>query len=316
MEVKKISGQAPQALPQATPKKETTQESLFGDIKTKKVTDPRAFKALKGEKTETLKQYGYYVVDKNNNGIYDEGDELHKQITVMLDAGHGSGKHLQQGQKFSIPGQKEPYVTVKNDTLESIAKKHNVDLAKLQKANAAAKASRDPGAIPPKSIGTHDEAYLTGLARSELREILEQKGFKVIDNVRTDRANLKDRQRVKLNAKPNMFISLHCDSSDKSNASGETVLYNPAASKDKKFAEAVNKELQSDTTIKNRAMQKRENLCVLKGDQNDDIAEILVEMGFLSNKADYDNLNNKESRKKQLDAIAKGVENYSKKEIK
>ncbi len=306
--------QVPEKKPQI-PEKKPASESPFGNIKTKKIENQNILKGLRGNSVEVLKNGGYYVVDTNNNGIFDDGEELHKQVTIMLDAGHGSGEELESGQKVILPENKQ-YTTKVNDTFERIAKVNNIDIETLKKMNPNLKFSRDSGAIPPKDIGTNDEATITGIARDELRSILEEQGFRVIDNIRTDHANLANRQKGKLRVKPDMFISLHCDSFAVSSANGETVCYNPATEEDKKFAQAVNDALRNDTTFKNRDMQQRPKLCVLKGDSQGRIAEILVEMGFISNKEDYDNLNNSDTRKKQLEAIAQGVLNYYENEIR
>ena len=259
------SVEPPKAENPKTSDNQTKEEVIPAGIKSKKVEDTRVKHILAGETVSSLKSSGYFVVDSNKNGIFDEEEDLHKQITIMLDAGHGRA----------------------NDTER-----------------------RDPGAVPPKEIGEHDEAYFTGVARDELRTLLEEKGFKVVNNVRTNKAHIAERQKYKIQRSPDAFISLHCDGNDNETANGETVLYNPASPEDKKFAECVNDELKADSTFKNRALQPRKNLCVLKGDSKETISEILVEMGFVTNKDDYDKLDDETTRKQQLEAIARGVEKY------
>ena len=139
----------------------------------------------------------------------------------------------------------------------------------------------------------------------------------MVYNVRTDAIpkHRAERRLHKLAAAPDMFISLHCDSAGPS-AEGETVIYNPENSKDKKFAETVNRAMAEDTTFVNRGAKVMEkNLGVLMGDSQGKIAEILIEMGFISNQQDYDKLRNNITRKKQLEAIANGVLNYYQQEI-
>jgi len=260
-----------QAKTEAPKEQKTFAARDFESIKTKQVNDQKIQKCLVGENISALQKSGFFVVDKNNNGVFDEGEELHKQVTVMLDAGHGSSNDNER---------------------------------------------RDPGAVPSKEIGPHDEAYFTGVARDELHKMLEEEGFKVVDNIRTNKAHLADRQKNKLRRSPDVFISLHCDSAENKAAHGETVLYNPASTEDKKLANCVNKELKSDKTFRNRDMQQRKNLCVLNGDKDGKIAEILVEMGFVSNKDNYDKLNDADKRRAQLSSIARGVSTYYETEIK
>lgn len=310
----------PQPQPQqekSVVEKPKTTESLFGNIKAKKFENSEEQKWIIGENADYLKKYGYFVDDKNKNGVFDEGEDLYKQITVMLDAGHGSGVHLEQKQKINLPNGKT-YTTKADDTLALIAQANEISINELKELNPNVRYSRDPGAVPPKEIGDNDEASFTGLAVKELREFLENQGFKVIDNVRTDgeKKHRLKRRLHKLRMAPDMFISLHLNSCVNQSAAGEEICYNPASKEDKKFAQVVNEELKKDKTIeKNRGLQKRpENtklsVGVLNGDTKGQIAEILVELGFISNKGDYDKLNNESTRKKQLEAVARGVLNY------
>ena len=296
-----------------------TQNTItFNNIKTKQVQDYGTKKKLVGNDIATLRQKGFFVEDKNNNGIFDENETLHKQVTVMLDAGHGSGEHLAPRQTMTIPGQKGKYITRVDDTFSTIATLYKVDKNALIEQNKNIKFSRDPGAEPKKIKGNIDEATFTGIARNELGQILEQQGFKVLYNVRTDGvASHRAARRInKLAASPDMFISLHCDGSDDITVVGETVIYNPENLQDQKFAQIVNKAMSEDNTFKNRGAKKMSrNLGVLMGDKQGKIAEILVEMGFVTSQQDYDKLANGSTRKKQLEAIAKGVLNYYQQEI-
>lgn len=289
----------------------------FGNIKTRKIVDKEIQKLLKGQKVDSLKDEKYYVEDKNGNGIFDEGEGLYKQVSVMLDAGHDS--RLKGNQKVAIPG-KSAYTTKENDSWESIAKAQGVNAEQLRKANYKTVRSKDPGALGEE--GGLNEADITGIARDELAKKLSANGFDVILAERTDRAHLKERQIEKLEKNPDMYISLHCDGSDNKSVNGESVQYNPANSKDESFAKIVNKHLKKDTTIpKNRGAEKRvegkNGLCVLNNDREGRIAESLVEFGFITNADDRSKLINAESRKKITDAVANAcLEQYNTHKVK
>ena len=300
----------------------STNENPFGNVKTKKIKDENIIKSCIGKSAEDLKKEGYYFVDTNGNNTFDEGEELHKQIVIMLDAGHGSGIHLQPNQTIILPNNGK-YKTVLNDTLASIAKANNTTEEELKRLNPNAVYSRDPGAEPPSEYGNLDEADITGLACSKLHEILESQGFRVVDNIRTDgvQAHRAERRINKLRIAPDMFVSLHMNASPDKNDNtphGEEIWYNVGNAEDKKFASAVNSELDADQTIsKNRGLKNaNNNLGVLNGDTKGQIAEILVEMAFISNLDDYNKMTDADTRKKQLEAIARGILNYYNTEIK
>ena len=280
----------------------------FGKIKTRRVTDKNAMKDNLKASIDELQKKRYYVDDKNNNGIYDEDDILYQQVTVMLDAGHGCSDYFPKGAKINIPG-KGVYIAKDQDSFESVAKEYNVDVRSLKQANPL---YYDPGAVPNKKVGSKWEADFNGIAQNELAKMLEDEGFHVIKNVRTPKSGLQDRQENKLNKLPDIFMSIHVNSGSE-NESGELVCVNPASKKDVELAKTVNNGLLNDPTIKNKGIQERkqgtkQGLCVLNGDKNENIAEALVEIGYIN--GDYNTMDNPTTRKAQLKAIANGVISY------
>ncbi len=284
-------------------------------MKLKNVTDKKVIELLSGTDIKTLEAGGYKITDTNNDGIFNAGDTLQKQVTVMLDAGHGSGKTIGKGTQITIPGVGK-YTTQEGDSFESIAAKHKVDVEKLKAANPGS-TTYDPGKVPSKEIGDKSEAYLNGVAREDLRKILEQRGYRVLDNVRTPslKSLRKERRENKMYFKPDVFVSLHCNAGSPS-TNGEVVVYNPKSKEDVKFASCLNKALKQDSTFANKSMLKKDDLGVLMGDSKGQIAEALVEMGFITNKQDYDKLNNPATRRQQLEAIADGIDRYYEDAIK
>lgn len=272
----------------------------FGNIKTRHVIDKNIQSLLKGEKVETLKNGKFYVDDKNGNGIFDEGEGLYKQVSVMLDAGHDS--RLRGNQKINIPN-KGVYTTKENDTYESIAQAFGVSAEDIKTANSSARA-KDPGALG--GDGKLNEADITGIARDELADKLRADGFDVIMAKRTDRAHLKERQEEKLDKQPDMYVSLHCNSAA-GDAKGEEVCYRE--DEDKAFATTIKDALAKDDTFatrKNPLLSGK--FMVLGGDKDNRTAECLVEMGFMS--GDYAKLTDATTRGQQLDAIADGIKNH------
>ena len=277
----------------------------FGNIKTRTITDEETKKLFQNQTAESLKKKGYYFIDNNKNGKYDEGDELYRQVTVMLDAGHGIGKYLKPGQKISIPGKKD-YTTKENDTLESIAKAHGISVEQLERTNPNAALGYDPGAESP--FGELNEADLNGIATEELAKKLEAQGFNVVIGERTDKPHIRERVNEKLSESPDMYISIHCNSvKNTPQANGEEVIYRD--NRDLPFAKALNESLKKDSTFKNREIKQSE-LIVLNKDKDNKIAEAMVELGFVSNSGDYSKLIDSSTRNNQLQAISDGVVNY------
>ena len=87
-----------------------------------------------------------------------------------------------------------------------------------------------------------------------------------------------------------IFISLHNNAAENSNASGnEALVYNPGATVANALATNILEQLTLTTGLRNRGIVYRPGLYVLK---ETEMPAVLVEMGFISNQNDADLLAN------------------------
>lgn len=161
----------------------------------------------------------------------------------------------------------------------------------------------DDGAVAGAN-GEFKEKDINFNAVNILAESLKKKGFKVIIGKRDTRAN---RVKEKKEVKPDYYISIHCNSNKNKNAHGEEVFYRKKD--DKAFAEALNKQLASDNTIKKNRGANQANYQVLNHDPAK-TKSALVELAFISNDSDRAKLLDPETLTQQVEQIAKGLVEY------
>lgn len=127
--------------------------------------------------------------------------------------------------------------------------------------------------------------------------------------------NLYERVRISEEAKADVFISLHCNSSyDSSNYRGIECWYNPASDKGYELAELIQDELSSLEYTLDRGVKTYiagEELAVL---EHNEAVSVLVELGFISNWSDESYLNSEMGQNQCAEAISNAILEY--KEIK
>jgi N-acetylmuramoyl-L-alanine amidase len=144
----------------------------------------------------------------------------------------------------------------------------------------------DPGATVKQGSETFAEADIVLRYAHTLRKLLEARGATVF-MTRTssaDPAPAGARASRAENAKCGLFVSLHLNSSDSSQANGVEVLFRSTA-KDKPLANRLQAALVQATGLKNRGTVQRDNLAVLKFKAG---PVVLIELGFISNKSNRD----------------------------
>lgn len=90
---------------------------------------------------------------------------------------------------------------------------------------------------------------------------------------------LMDRCKKANALKADLFISIHLNSAENTEARGVEVLYYNKSS----LASDVSNDISSETGARNRGAKERKDLCVLR---NTTMDAILVECGFISNRVD------------------------------
>lgn len=108
-----------------------------------------------------------------------------------------------------------------------------------------------------------------------------------------------------------LFVSLHCNSSDENSGSGLEVLYksNEYAEESKNFAKKCLKALEGVTGLTNRGLLKGKRIYIIR---NANMPTVLLELGFLSDSGDLAYLSNEENRTKMAETICQMIwKNFS-----
>jgi len=159
----------------------------------------------------------------------------------------------------------------------------------------------DPGA---RGNGIVEKELVLNLG-NRIKAKLEEKGIQVVmSRTSDDYVSLKDRSSGANSINPDLFISIHGNSALSSAAKGiETFYYK---SMDKPLAQELQNKLISNTGAVNRGA-KYENFHVIRETK---MPASLVEVGFLSNSSEANNLKNYEYQEKIVNAIVDGAVKY------
>ena len=159
-----------------------------------------------------------------------------------------------------------------------------------------------PGAGSGTGVFERDVTYKIS---QELKSLLEKSGATVIftrDNSKSV-PEIEERRLEAYSVNPDMFVSIHCDSSDSKSAKGSSVYYYKNYSGP--LAIAVSKKLPA--AVKSQtgyAMQnKGAHFYPFLVTRLETCPSVLVECGFISNADDFKIINSDKGRK----AIAKGI---------
>ncbi len=161
----------------------------------------------------------------------------------------------------------------------------------------------DVGAIR----GDITEKEITLDVSKRVRNILEKKGYKVEmtrDNDKT--VSLQDRVAFSESEHPDIFVSVHVNSSEKPEITGiETHYYRQESMS---LAQTVHAALASNIKTNNRGLFKSKFYVI----NHTTAPAILVEIGFISNDGERAELVSDKRKQATAKAIAEGVENYFK----
>ncbi|WP_409291701.1 N-acetylmuramoyl-L-alanine amidase [Peribacillus sp. SCS-37] len=166
----------------------------------------------------------------------------------------------------------------------------------------------DPGAVgySPSLKKYINEKDLTLMMVQKTAALLKSAGANVILTRSSNTFNsLQSRVDVAEKYKADAFVSVHYNSSTASSANGiETFYYSNA--KDKKLADAIHKEMVEASKLRNRGV-KSQSLHVIRENSR---PAVLLELGFISNKAELDYIMTDGFQKALAKAIYDGLYNY------
>lgn len=171
----------------------------------------------------------------------------------------------------------------------------------------------DPGACFTEEDGTIWRETDINLAVSlKVRDILKKNGVRVVMTRTTEKdVVLKSRPELANSEKTALFISIHTNSiADNDVANGIETWGSLESSQplagvtDKSFAENVQKAVIKQTSAHNRGIKDSVNLAVLKYSV---MPSVLVEVGFITNETERENLFDESYRNKLAQGIAQGI---------
>lgn len=142
---------------------------------------------------------------------------------------------------------------------------------------------------------------------NRVRDILVKQGYSVILTRPDDKfVSLQDRVTISENNNPDIFVSIHVNSSTNSGVSGiETHYYHQESME---LAQKVHAALASKISSPNRGLFKSKFYVI----NHTTVPAILVEIGFISNEEERTELFNYTRRQATATAIADGIQSYFK----
>lgn len=161
----------------------------------------------------------------------------------------------------------------------------------------------DPGAI---GINGFQEKGLVLSISQQVAQILQQNGIQVLMTRNSDYfVTLQDRTIMSNNQKANLFVSIHANSINLSrqDVSGlETYYYQNGG----ELAQTIHRSILQRVPIRDRGVRTA-RFYVLR---TSNVPAVLVEVGFVTGREDYENLSRAEYRSQMADGIAAGILQY------
>lgn len=168
-----------------------------------------------------------------------------------------------------------------------------------------------------KGIGTKRPEYVVNLEASIiLKELLEEKDFKVIMTREKNDVSLSNVERAEIanNSNSNLAIRIHCDGLNDSSKSGATILIPSKDSKytteiyeeSRRYAEILKDHLKSSNIKVNGIIERKD----ITGFNWSKVPVIILEMGFMSNWQEDRMLSDPTYQRKLMECVADAVEEY------
>lgn len=171
----------------------------------------------------------------------------------------------------------------------------------------------DTGAIGPSGL---KEKEVTLAIAQDLRGMLEKKGAKVILTRKNDSGvaslnasdtrELQARADVANRSNADLFISIHADAFEDTSVSGTTTYFFPKTILDTDLASDIQQQMTDIVGLDDRGY-RRNDLFVLN---HTDMPAALVEIAYISNRAEEKMLKNRSFQKKAAQGICNGILAY------
>ena len=155
--------------------------------------------------------------------------------------------------------------------------------------------------------GNINEKDITLDVSKRVRDLLVKQGYKVYMTRETDKTvSLQDRVEFSENIQPDIFVSIHVNSSEKPAITGlETHYYRQESLV---LAQIVHSSMVSNINSNNRGLFKSKFYVI----NHTTSPAILVEIGFLSNAGERADLISEKRKQTTAKAIVEGIQNYFK----
>lgn len=172
-----------------------------------------------------------------------------------------------------------------------------------------------PCAVSKLTNGTEKDINLS--IATKVKELLEAEGAKVVMTRSTDKyVSYTERNTAVRNHNPDMFISIHCDSSSSSAAKGTSAYYYRAYGQP--LAKAIHESLcdaYKNRIYKNNPDMLKDhsrgaNFYAFRVARVEECPAILIEYGFVSNITECEMLQTPENRNILAEATVQGIKNY------
>lgn len=241
--------------------------------------------------------------DYDKYGVIEWNSENEGIVTVVNNQleGIGEGTTFLVGTKDGKYYLREVYVSTENVRVMSSRSTESQDSSQYVVYLDPGHGGTDPGA---SGNGIIEKNLVLDIA-NRLREKLESNGIKVIMSRTSDvYVSIADRANNANNVNPNLFISIHINSAGATSALGIETFYTKSI--DKPLADALQNKLVSYTGAVNRG-SKWDEYYVTK---NTNMPASLVELGFLSNVNEANNLKNTGYQTKLVNAMLDGTLYY------
>ena len=161
------------------------------------------------------------------------------------------------------------------------------------------------GSDPGATRNNIQEKQLTIDISKKIAKKLEEQGAKVYMTRYDDTfVSLSDRVDVTNNKKPDLFVSVHINACENEEINGIETHYWKDDSLD--FAKAVHKSIMSKIDGNNRGVIKSRFYVI----RHTTIPAILLELGFISNPDERNELLSEERQEKSAEAVCEGIINY------
>ncbi|CEN78998.1 SH3 domain-containing protein [Paraclostridium sordellii] len=168
---------------------------------------------------------------------------------------------------------------------------------------------QDSGAV---GNGKHEDELNLAIAR-KVEQKLKSKGIEVkMSRYNDEFISLSDRAKMANQYAPDVFISIHHNSSDLMSANGIETYYHTRKGEYSNYAQNIQNSAINETGARNRGI-KSANFAVLR---ETNMPSALVESGFITNPTESANLTNSNYKEKLANGIVNGIEIYLKDNIK